>query len=88
VSVITRHRDEVVVSAGGTFLAIRGAKGFSVARPKSARFIGLRVPLTLPTPPAPDLDPSEICVLEMMGACCPSPGWVSILQKINGPAVP
>ena len=63
VSVVTRHRDEVVVGAGDAFLAIRGAKGFSVARPKSVRFIGLRFPLALLTPLVPDLDPSQIRVL-------------------------
>jgi AraC-like DNA-binding protein len=71
ISVVTRQRDEVVVRDGDAFLAIRGAKGFSVARPKSVRFVGLRFPLMALSPLAPDLDPSEIRVFPR-GASAPN----------------
>jgi AraC-like DNA-binding protein len=63
ISVVTRRSDEVVVRDGDTFLAIRGAKGFSVARPKSVRFMGLRFPLAVLSPLVPDLHHSEVRVL-------------------------
>jgi AraC-like DNA-binding protein len=63
VSVMTQRNDEVVVRDGDASLAIRGAKGLSVARPKSVRFIGLRFPLTALSPLVPNLHHSEIRVL-------------------------
>jgi AraC-like DNA-binding protein len=62
-SVVTLSSDEVVVRDSDAFIAIRGAKGFSVTRPKSVRFIGLRFPLTVLSPLVPDLHHSEIRVL-------------------------
>jgi AraC-like DNA-binding protein len=63
VSVVNRKSDEVVIRDGDAFLAVRGAKGFSVARPRPVRFIGLRFPLTVLSPLVPDLDPLEVRVL-------------------------
>lgn len=62
-SVVTRSSREVVVGDGDAFLAIRGAKGFSVTRPKAVQFIGLRFPLRILCPLVPDLDRSEVRVL-------------------------
>jgi AraC-like DNA-binding protein len=59
-SIVARRDDQVVVHKGDAFLAIRGATGFSVVRPKSVRFIGLRFPLRELAPLVPDLDPSEV----------------------------
>ncbi len=63
ISVVAQGSNEVVVRDGDAFIAIRGAKGFSVARPKSVRFIGLRFPLTALSPLVPDLRHSEVRVL-------------------------
>jgi AraC-like DNA-binding protein len=60
VSVVTRQCDRVVVGDGDAFLAIRGAKGFSVARPKSVRFIGLRFPVRALSPLVPNLDAAGV----------------------------
>ena len=59
-SIVARRDDQVVVHKGDAFLAIRGARGFSVVRPKLVRFIGLRFPLKALAPLVPDLDPSEV----------------------------
>ena len=63
-SVVIRERDEVVVRHGDAFLAIRGAKGFSVARPQSVRFIGLRFPLTALSRLVPNLNASDVRVFQ------------------------
>src|SRR5262249_13052178 len=63
ISVVTRRSDEVVVRDDDAFLAIRGAKGFSVARPMSVRFVGMRFPLAALFPLVPDLDRLEVRVL-------------------------
>jgi AraC-like DNA-binding protein len=70
-SVVIRQRDEVVVSAGDAVLAIRGARGFSVACPKSVRFVGLRFPFTVLSRLVPDFDPSETRVFPR-GASAPN----------------
>jgi AraC-like DNA-binding protein len=59
-SIVARRDDQVVVHNGDAFLAIRGARGFSVVRPKSVRFIGLRFPLRALAALMPDLNPSEV----------------------------
>jgi AraC-like DNA-binding protein len=61
-SVVNRRGNQVVVRDGDAFLAIRGAKGFTVAR-LQVRFIGLRLPLRALSPLVPDLDPSEVRVI-------------------------
>jgi len=63
VSVVTQRSDEVIVRDGDAVLKIRDAKGFSVARPKSVRFIGLRFPLTVLSQLVPNLHHSEVRVL-------------------------
>ena len=55
-SVVARCNDELVVGPGEAFLAIRAATGFTVARPKFVRFIGLRFPMSALSPLVPDLD--------------------------------
>jgi AraC-like DNA-binding protein len=62
-SIVTQNSDEVVVRYGDAFVAIRGAKGFRVARPKTVRFFGLRFPFASLSPLVPDLDRSELRVL-------------------------
>src|SRR5215470_13167467 len=62
-SIVTRRSDQVVVRDGDAFLAIRGAKGFTVARPTPVRFIGLRLPLRALSPLVPDLDHSEVRII-------------------------
>ena len=62
-SVVNRRNDQVVVRDGDAFLAIRGAKGFAVARPTSVRFIGLRLPLKVLSPLVPHLDHSGVRVI-------------------------
>jgi AraC-like DNA-binding protein len=62
-SVVTRRGEQVVVRHSDAFVAIRGAKGFSVARPTSVRFIGLRLPLRVLSPLVPDLDHCDVRVL-------------------------
>jgi AraC-like DNA-binding protein len=61
--VVTRRGDQVMVRDGDAFLATRGAKGFTVARPGRARFIGLRLPVRTLSPLVPDLDDSEVHVI-------------------------
>src|SRR5262249_53513842 len=60
VIVVARRDDEVVVRGGDAFLTTRGARGFSVARPNSVRFIGLRFPVRALSPLVRDLDPAEV----------------------------
>jgi AraC-like DNA-binding protein len=55
-SVVARGSDQVMVGAGEACLKIRGATGFTVARPKSVRFIGLRFPVSALSPLVPELD--------------------------------
>ncbi|HEX3570946.1 MAG TPA: helix-turn-helix transcriptional regulator, partial [Acidobacteriaceae bacterium] len=69
-SIVVRKGEEVVMRHGDAFLAIRGAKGFSVARPKSVRFIGLRFPSTVLSRLVPDFDSSDVHVFQR-GAFAP-----------------
>jgi AraC-like DNA-binding protein len=62
-SVYSQRSDQVVLRDGDGFLAVRGARGFTIARPKPVRFIGLRFPLAALSPLAPDLDLSEVRVI-------------------------
>jgi AraC-like DNA-binding protein len=62
-SIVNRRSDQVVVRDGDAFLAIRGARGFTVARPTPVRFIGLRLPLGALSPLVPDLNHSEVRVI-------------------------
>jgi AraC-like DNA-binding protein len=62
-SVVSRCGDQVVLRGGDAFLAIRGAKGFAVARPTSVRFIGLRLPLGALSPLVPNIDRSAVRVI-------------------------
>jgi AraC-like DNA-binding protein len=59
-SIVTQRGEQTTVHKGDAFLAIRGARGFSVVRPKPVRFIGLRFPLRALAPLVTDLDPSEV----------------------------
>ena len=62
-SVFSRRGDQVVLRDGDAFLAVRGAGGFTVGRPKLVRFIGLRFPLAAFAPLVPDLDPFDVRVI-------------------------
>jgi hypothetical protein len=61
-SIVNRCSDQVV-RGGEALLAIRGARGFIVARPTLVRFIGLRLPVGALSPLVPDLDHSAVSVL-------------------------
>jgi len=62
-SAVGRTGDQVDVRDGDAFVATRGAKGFTVARPTQVRFVGLRFPVRALSPLVPDLDRSEIRVI-------------------------
>jgi AraC-like DNA-binding protein len=62
-SIVHRCSDQVVVRGGDAFLAVRGARGFTVARPTLVRFIGLRLPLAALSPLVPNLDHSAVRVI-------------------------
>lgn len=89
VSVVLHQREEVVVRKGDSFLAIRGAKGFTVIRPKSVRFVGLRFPLRALSALVPDFDPSEVRVFPR-DASAPKllRRYVSLLAQAGALATP
>jgi AraC-like DNA-binding protein len=70
-SVVIHTRDDVVVRGGDAFLAVRGAKGFSVGRPKCVRFIGLRFPSIVLYRLVRDFDAANVHILPS-GASAPN----------------
>lgn len=59
-SVIKRCGERTVVSGGDASVAIRGAKGYTIARPGQVQFMGLRLPLVALAPLVSDLDRLEV----------------------------
>lgn len=62
-SIFRQRHDEVVLNGGDGFLAYRGESGFSIARPRPTRFIGLRFPRAALASLVPDLDCPQVRII-------------------------
>ena len=62
-SIFRQRHGEVLLHGGDGFLANRGDSGFSIARPRPTRFIGLRFPRAALAALVPDLDCPQVRII-------------------------